>query len=419
MIKRLKLPKISEVLKFLFLVISTSLILISIYIALPQTEKLIKNQRYDLHISDLSIWSKEYTVELKLEQDQIDKKWQHINRTKNIISNRLSQLGVSNVNFETKEIDNLTTNLIITVKSNIDKSQVESLVQSRGLFTLVVKKDDVTFNSEENPYAQFLPDNYTQSDLTRKYFRTVYITKLKTTSGDYAYFGIFKPWIWNNSKYYNFLAQNSGKEGGINSDGFVTPVQIPVYELSKTSSATAKPVLSVGIGSDPDVARIQGILYNSGEIPISYTSKESKDIEVEKSNIDYTRFGIFVGAILITSALLFSLLITKSGIFSITPYIFTLVLFIDYLKLTETSISITEFVITSVFCLLLSIALSYKKYVSATYIYLGLFLLTIYFLKPSFSYTLFPLLIAITALNYLGSITLPYYSKLIKSYFIK
>lgn len=417
--KRIKFPKIKDVTILLYLVLLTSFFILVIFISLPQTERIFSNQRYDLHLGDTQLWSKEFTIELKIDAKDLTKKWSLINKTKNILQTRLSKIGVSDVIYRFEQTDETTGNLFVKIVTDKPLSTVETIIQSAIDIKIMVKKDDVTFDTQTDPYSQFNPENYTESSITRKDFRTIYITKLKTTSDGYAYFGIFKPWVWNNSKIFNFFAQNSGKDGGIYTDGFVTPIQIPVYVAGNASSNTAKPFLSMGVGIDKNTADLQNVLFNSGSFPLTYTFKESKVIDVTTQNIDVMKFSILILGVLIIGYILFSTLLLKMEINNVISFFITLAVFIDYLKLSDTKLLLFNLLTLVLFGFTLSIINLSKKYNYAILVSLFIFFGILYLIKIGWLYSLVPYLLFIIVVFVTVTFVVNSYTKLFRSYISK
>lgn len=332
---KLELPKFNNVINFLLVILLTSILFLLTLLALPKTEDILKTPPYDLHTSDNNYWTKQYTITIGVDAKDLTNKWKFVNQTKNILNNRFNQIGVYDVRYVYEQASDTNFTYLITVTTDKDVKLVDLLIQTKGDVKIVVKKDSVVFNTENDPYAQFNPESYDDTNLTRDDFRSIYISKLKTTADDYAYFGIFKPWLWNNKKFYNVLSQNSGKEGGINIDGFVTPTTFPIYEDSSSGYRSAKPILTFAVGTDPVSSQIQNIILNSGNITTSYTPEDSKELTYNKSKQDmYKYIGIITVSTLI-SLLILNLFVTKIGYTAVITYTLSSILLIDYLKITQ------------------------------------------------------------------------------------
>ncbi len=359
----MKLPPIKinfkTIFKYLFLVLTTAFFFSIFVAALPQTERWLQTSGLDLKLADQQVWQKSYTAQVTFEATQVGDKWSLINEAKNTLYNRMSSLGVEHVFVEYTDQGETKGIITVTVKSTKNPTDVEGLLRQRGNLTIMVKKPEVTFDDsgdQQQQLARYLPDSYNESGLTRKDFRTVYITKLKTTAGDEAYFGIFKPWIWNNGKFNKFLKENSGADGGVNVDGFVTPISIPVYDAS-VSSNTPRPIMTVGLSSDTNAAFIQEIMFNSGSIPMEYSYQGPVDLPIEAKTINY--FQVFAAVIL--SVLLASLITFYAFRYNLLTHFMTVLIYfciyLVILKLAAVSILSTSLILTLTFATILSILL--------------------------------------------------------------
>lgn len=357
----IRFPRINKqgLFNYVFLVFVTALILFLFIFSLPQTEQYLKLPSNSVNVTDSKFWDKTFKAELNLEGLNPADKWNQINAVKNNLYSRLNKYGVEMVNIEYIN-DDKVGKFNIHIRSSKELQRVQALVAQNGNLKVVIKKDDANFQDEKNPYAMYLPDSYNDSSISRSDLRTIYVTKLKTAGDEYAYFGIIKPWIWNSAKYNKFLIDNSGKDGGINIDGFVTPTSIPVYTGSTSTQGTAKPIFAFLVGTDAENSKAQGIVLNSTPLPDNYTYKEVVDNQPSKISYNYYLvFGSLVFSILI------SLLVLKfifRGEF-IQPALTILVAFttvVAYLKFTQTEVLSLSLVlslsITTLFTLLYTMA---------------------------------------------------------------
>lgn len=395
---KIRLPRFNfkTIFRYILLLISTSIIFTFIAVSFPQTEKIIDTQRFDLKLLDKELTAKQYILDLTFQPEQIVNKWKLVNQTKDTIYNRLTKFGVEYTRIEYKDTEENKGQLIVSVYTTKDQSTIQSILSQRGEIKLVVKKEEANFENEEDPYARYLETNYNDSGLTRNDFRTIFVTQLKTTAGDEAYFGIFKPWMWNTKKYDDFLKNNSGKEGGMSIDGFVTPTTIPVYQ--GVSANQAKPIFAIGIANDQSVANNQDIILNSGVIPLEYSYKEVSDLEINNINFDlYRVFGLVILASIIVTILLnmSDIKVSNQSILSIS---LIFMLYVSYLKILSIPILSLSLIIGAIFLVLMNLIIENSEDSIKSYILLSLPLIGLYFSNLSINAVLYPTLIILVVL---------------------
>ncbi|MDY0097119.1 MAG: hypothetical protein RBS01_02100 [Candidatus Dojkabacteria bacterium] len=327
-VPKIKLKKInlSSFFKYILSVLISSLILALVLISLPLTERVTSSATYDLVNKKDYYWSKEYKLELDTSQSiRIDS---DIEEVKSILHRRLRKIGVeeSSLNLS-KQGD--TNFLVLTVQTSKDIDVVESLIKTPFLVNIVTRKADIDFENPEDVIAPYLLENYDPTPFTRTSFRNVYITQLKNSNNEYSYFALFKTWPWGN-EWKTFLQENAGQTVGVALDEFVTPVQIPTDQ-----SLFAVPVSS----TEEKYAQAVSILYNSGQMPISYTVVDEKELDVDIAEIDYIKLteGILIAVVLIY---LYLLIINKTSrdtlLISGISTVLTVSTWIAYLKISET-----------------------------------------------------------------------------------
>lgn len=395
---KIRLPRfnIKTVFRYILLLFLTSVIFTAIAISFPQTEKIIDTQRFDIKLLDSKLTAKQYVIDLTFQPEQVVDKWKLINQTKDTIYNRLTKFGVEYTRIEYKDTEENKGQLLISVYTTKDHSTIQSILSQRGEIKLVVKKDDVSFDDEKDQYARYLETNYNDSGLTRNDFRTIFITQLKTTTGDKAYFGIFKPWIWNTKKYDDFLKNNSGKEGGMSIDGFVTPTTIPVYQGA--SANRAKPIFAIGIANDQAVANIQDIILNSGSIPLEYSYKEVNDLKINSINFDlYRVFGLVILASIIVTILLKMSDISVSNQ-SILTISLIFILYVAYIKILSIPTLSLSLIIGIIFLVLINLIIENSKDKTKSYILLSLPLIGLYISNLGVNGLVIPTLLILFAL---------------------
>lgn len=327
-VPKLKLKKINinGVFKYLLSVLISSLILALVLISLPLTERVTSSSTYDLVNKKDFYWSKEYKLQLNTtESIRVDG---DIDKVKSIIQKRLRKIGVeeSSINLS-KERD--TNFLDLTVQTSKDIEVVESLIKTPFIVNIVTRKTDIDFDNPEDVIAPYLLENYDTTQFTRTSFRNVYITQLKNSNNEYSYFALFKTWPWG-SEWKTFLEDNTGQIVGVALDEFVTPVQIPADK-----SLFAVPVSS----TEEKYAQAISILYNSGQMPISYSTVDEKELPIDIAEIDYIKLaeGILAAIVLIY---LYLLIINKTSretlLLSGVSTVLTISAWIAYLKISET-----------------------------------------------------------------------------------
>lgn len=327
---KIKSGSFNGFLRYIFSMSLSAAFLALILIALPLTEQVSSSVKYDLVNKKDLYWAKEYELELKVEETQYFDK--DIERTKSIIQKRLRIAGVeeSSISYEKEGETNIIRVFVQTSKS---KYLVDPLVKSPYLVRIVTRKEDFDYADTEDVLAPYLEENYNQTAFTRKDFRNVHITKLKNSANEYSYFAIFKTWPWK-TEWEQFLQEYGGLTVGISIDGFVSPIQIPADQSIFAASISA---------TEKENADMIGILYNSGIIPLNYSTKSEKEIEPNIAQVDYIKLtqGILLAVVLIYAYLLLvektpNHILLKSGLATVL----TVSAWIAYLKISETPVDI-------------------------------------------------------------------------------
>lgn len=313
---------------FISVVISAT-ILALILISLPLTEKVSSSASYDLVNKNSIYWSKEYILELNTSQSSNIQK--DIAELKSVLQKRLKQFDVEQ-SLITSYQENDKYYLKVEIQTSKEQELVEQIIKNPFIINIVTKRDDVNYEDTENPLIPYLEENYNKTEFTRKDFRTVYITKLKNTSGEYSYFAIFKAWPWS-SGWNEFLNKYFGQTVGISIDGFVTPVQINEDKIFAPSVATI----------DEQYAKVTSILYNGGVSPMSYSTIKEEEKPLNIAEVDYIKLteGILIAILFIYVYLLVvektrKSIILKSGIATVLA----VSSWIAYLKLSATPVDI-------------------------------------------------------------------------------
>ena len=326
---KFKKIKWKEIFNYFISVVISALILALVLISLPLTEKVSSSASYDLVNKNNMYWAKEYTLELDISQSSDIQK--DITQLKSVLQKRLKQFDVEQSSI-TSYKENDKYYLKVNVQTSKEQELVEQLVKAPFIVTIVTRKDDVNYEDTENPLIPYLEENYNKTEFTRKDFRTIYITKLKNTSGEYSYFGIFKAWPLS-SKWNEFLNKYIGQTVGVSIDGFVTPVQINEDKIFAPSVSAI----------DEQYAKVTSILYNSGVSPMSYSTIKEEEKPLKIAEVDYIKLteGILIAILFIYVYLLVvektrKSIILKSGVATVL----TVSSWITYLKLSATPVDI-------------------------------------------------------------------------------
>lgn len=335
--KRFKFPKIKfkkgnlkDFSNYILSILISSLILALILISLPLTERISSSSTYDLVNKSSMYWAKEYVLKLTL-QDQTDVAGK-IDRTKSILQTRLRNFGVEQSNISSYQ-EGEDEYIKVNVQTTKEKELIDTLIKSPYIVEILTRKDDVNYEDTENPLIPYLPENYNTTDFNGADFRNVFVTKLKNSAGEYSYFALFKTWPWR-TDWKEFLEQYSGQTVGVSIDGFVTPVQISAQDSTFAVSAST---------SEDRYAQATDLLYNSGNIPLTYSVEKEDEFEADIAEIDYIKLteGILVAILFIY---IYLLLIEKTPkktlIQSGLSSIITVSGWITYLKITSTPIDI-------------------------------------------------------------------------------
>ena len=139
---KLKLDiNIKKALGYLLLTVITSLLITSILIALPLTEKLSSKTNFNLNTKNGSYWSKEYFVKVESTNNK------DIEKTRDIIFKRLDSFGVEEISIYKEDPSESSTKLRIVVNSTKNEGLVSQLIKNRFQIAVLTKKDEVDFES--------------------------------------------------------------------------------------------------------------------------------------------------------------------------------------------------------------------------------------------------------------------------------
>ena len=328
-------------------ILLSTVIFASILISLPLTERYLDNLAYNLNTKEY--WSKEYTLLLETTDDQVAE------NVRNIIYKRLTKFGVEDISTYKKYTED-EKRIVIDIQTSKNQETVEELIRNPFQYQIVTRKEDVDFESEENQYAYLLADNYEVTDWDYNDFRTVYITRLQDSTGEYSYFALFKPWIKDQKGFENFLISHEGEYIGVNIDGYVTP-----YYVQSGNENTFAVQLTT---EDKEQLKAIELLYNSGTVKSSYALEEEKDLEVSVIETDY--IGLSIGiliAILITYGFLYwndnspNKIVTESLVSTIITFAF----YLTYLKIFRIPVDPFILAIESIFIIILNRIMSDNK----------------------------------------------------------
>lgn len=323
--------KLGSTLLYLCMILISSLIIVVGLISLPLTEKIKEDISYNLITKESSYWRKIYTLELDTSDAAETDKRKYIEETKDILYRRLNKAGLEEVSIYEENTDDSNV-LKVDVKTSEDESFVDNLIENRYFVTVVTRKDDVDFDSEDNQYAYLFAENYDSTEFTGSSFRNILITKLKNSSGEYSYFAVFKPWITKEKAFQNFLKQYEEEYIGVSIDGFVTPYYVPTSD-PKT--------FAVSLSGEAAQAELIDILYNSGEIPLSFTTGDTEYVEIPSSSFNYIYLSAAIlGSVILSYAILLFVIKENSKTISLSLFstLMTFAGWITYLKVTSTPV---------------------------------------------------------------------------------
>jgi len=292
----MKLPKIKlnlnvkPILNYILIIVVTALFLASIFITLPLTEKYVSKITYNLNPKDKTYWSQEFIVSTENTETKA------LNDLRNIFYKRLKGFGVEEVS---TYIEN--DKIRIDVTTSKDKDLVKELISNKFAVKIVTRKSDVNFDDTNNTYAYMLGTNYDATEWDRSDFRNVYITKLRTSSGTYANFAIFKLWPAGEEKFNKFLLQYNGQSIGVDLDGFVTP-----HVVDATSKIFAIPISTENVQQ----LKVMSLLYNSGVVGTNFKIDSQTDLTVNTPKVNYIQ--VTLGILIAIAVLYFYLFISKT-----------------------------------------------------------------------------------------------------------
>lgn len=359
----MKLPKLrlninlKPLVNYISIIVVTAIFLSTIFIALPLTEKYLTKVTYNLNPKDGTYWSQEFVVST----EETDSKT--LNDTRNIFYKRLKEFGV-------EEISTYVENdkIRVVVNTTQDKDLVKELISNRFDVKIVTRKSDVNFEDTNNPYAYMLGTNYDSTDWTLSDFRSVYITKLKTSNGEYANFAIFKLWPASQEKFNSFLKQYNGVSIGVDIDGFVTP-----HLVDTTSQIFAIPISTENLQQ----LKVMSILYNSGIINTNYKIDTQTDLITSIPTANYVQMtiGIFAAIVVLYGYLFISKSATTNILLkSLFATTLTVSIYLAFLKVTQIPVDTFMLTIEAILAIILARVLVENK---DSVFYIELFLLII------------------------------------------
>lgn len=366
--------------------------ILSLFIALPKTEDYFSQVEFNLNLKDNSYKSKSYKLELIPSPDQDKELTKEIQQTADILHRRLNDYGVEIVKIEeyTLEVDEATEGeedatidlpeeneatkgLRVTVETTRNLESVDQIVGNRNYFRIVTPKEGVDFFDPDDQVAQYLPENYEYTKFTRDRFRSVVIKELPTSTGETAYFSIFKPKILESNDFYALMDKYANQNIGLKIDDFVSPYPVPYefnleYQQSTNSTnggqATAKPLFAPAVGTTPDQAKIADVLYNSGVIPVKYNVVDEEENELSINPTDD-----YLSMLVLLASLLGIVVYVGWRNFSdkvenvnfVLSVVFTYAVWITLLKVTMTPVDLTIIYFTGFLLIYLLKLFNYRK----------------------------------------------------------
>jgi len=281
---------VKPILNYILIIVLTAFLLATVFIALPLTEKFVSKTSYNLNIKDGTYWTQEFIVSTEATDTK------SLNNLRNIFYKRLKGFGVEEISTYVED-----DKIRIDVTTTKDKDLVKELIANKFEVKIVTRKSDVNFDDPNNTYAYMLGTNYDSTDWDRGDFRNVYITKLRTSNGDYANFAIFKLWPVSEEKFAKFLLQYNGQSIGIDIDGFVTP-----HVVDATSNVFAVPISTENIQQ----IKVMSLLYNSGVAETNFKIDSQTDLIANVPTVNYIQAAL--GILIALIVLYFYLFISKS-----------------------------------------------------------------------------------------------------------
>lgn len=359
----MKLPKlklnlnIKPLLNYILIIFVTALFIATIFIALPFTEKYVTKATYNLNIKDHAYWSQEFIIST----ENTDSK--SLDTTRTVLYKRLKGFGVEEVS---TYVENDKLRIVVTTTK--DKDMVKELISNRFDVQIVTRKSDVNFDDANNQYAYLLATNYNTTDWSRKDFRDIYITKLRTSSGEYANFAIFKLWPNSTEKFNKFLLQYNGQYIGVSIDGFVSP-----HLVDTTTKIFAIPVST----NDVQQLKVMSLLYNSGIIDTNYQVDSQTDLTVNIPEVNYIQvtIGIFAAIVILYTYLFISKSISSNTLLkSVIATTLSLSFYLAFLKISQLPIDTFILAIEAILVIILAKVLAENR---DSVFYLELFLLVV------------------------------------------
>jgi len=282
---------VKPLLSYISLAIISAILVAAILIALPLAEKISDEINFNLVTKDSSFWSKEYILALQTSDEK------QVQETREVLYRRLRSFSVERESVYVVPSDEEgISKLKVVISSAKDQKLVEELIKNRFQYKIMTKKPDVDFENSEDQYAYMMEENYDPTDWDYQDFRDIYLTKLKTNSGTYSYFALYKLWPNKEKEFVNFLSQYKGQMIGVSIDGYISPYQVP-EDVDQGAFLFALPVYT----ENKDEAEIISILYNSGNIPVEFTVQEETDLPTPIASIDYLKISIALIIALVTA----------------------------------------------------------------------------------------------------------------------
>jgi hypothetical protein len=282
---------VKPLLSYISLAIISAILVAAILIALPLTEKISDEINFNLVTKDSSFWSKEYILALQTSDEK------QVQETREVLYRRLRSFSVERESVYVVPSDEEgISKLKVVISSAKDQKLVEELIKNRFQYKIMTKKPDVDFENSEDQYAYMMEENYDPTDWDYQDFRDIYLTKLKTNSGTYSYFALYKLWPNKEKEFVNFLSQYKGQMIGVSIDGYISPYQVP-EDVYQGAFLFALPVYT----ENKDEAEIISILYNSGNIPVEFTVQEETDLPSPIASIDYLKISVALIIALVTA----------------------------------------------------------------------------------------------------------------------
>lgn len=284
---------------YITVIIISALLLSTLLFALPKTEAIIPtidDKRFDLNTKEEDYWKKEFIIELNIEERDRALVEDKVEKTKDVLYQRLRKAGVEEIQITEYEKDEdeeeeendlfIVEHIKVIIQTTKDENFVKRMLASSGDVQIMKPREDFDILNQEDEMQIYLPENYELTGWGRDDFRSILINDLIAGDGQRSYFAIFRPTYTNRPAFSSFLNEHDKQILGVLIDSYVLPVEVNLDMMN---------VFAVGIGPDPREAQIQDIILNTGVIPVvdMFTVSE-RDLEPNIYEIDHIQISLAI-----------------------------------------------------------------------------------------------------------------------------